>query len=78
MHACLLCEHSNDFQKPTMLTSGGFALHLVFTCKKPCVPGAMGKTTENVMILDLVTDKCWVDGSSEIQKGGCQNFTWNP
>jgi len=74
MHNCLMCHFSEDFQKPISMTTGKH-LHLQFTCKMSGKIGPYGEIqTESPMIFDLITSKCWVDGSITIPKIGCNEF----
>lgn len=80
IHACLKCVHSQSFDKPMSMTTGNH-LHLAFTCTNPSIPdayGYLGKrgdgTRSNVMIMDLVTNQCWVDGSDDVPVTGCATF----
>lgn len=74
IHNCLRCEHSQRFDKPiSMLTSE--KVHMSFLCKNPDVADCYGRyPAENIMIWEIDTNKCWVDGSETIPVEGCANF----
>jgi hypothetical protein len=80
INVCLKCAHSKKFHKPISMTTGNH-LHLLFECAKPAIPDAYGylktgkgRPRHNPMILDLVTNESWVDGSNYVPEEGCANF----
>jgi hypothetical protein len=46
-----------------------------FDCLFPYYHDAYGRPSNvGVMIYDMITGKCWVDGSSYIPDNGCENY----
>ena len=73
MHNCLVCHHSDVWRKPVSMTTGNH-LHFSFTCFGGNPNPRLNHDGVIIMIYDICTDECWIDGSCTIPKHGCLNF----
>ena len=75
LHRCIICENACGFDDNIISMTTGNHLHVSFNCiDSPLRDAYFHKASCNVLIFDMVTGKCWVDGGENIPVEGCENY----